>query len=140
MSIREWLQSKTAEREQERLSHISQDVQDYVKSGKTLTKTEYEAWIFERGGLNSWEREALTPHFGDLLLISQIEYCLSQCSTKTRSGPCSTYDEAILHLYLPLLLKRLKDAQTARTPTKEKTTHTNREDLWENAAMRPEDL
>lgn len=97
-------------REEERLSHIRPHIQDAVaagRSGRMLTKEAYEELC--KNGLNSWEAEALVPLLSLDLLMSHIKRGLSQCQPKRDElRPCVTYDEAIIHLYMPELLKRFE--------------------------------
>lgn len=55
---------------------------------------------------NSWEWEALIPAMTDEALVGRAEYAFSN-SARVRS-PASTYDEAIVSVYAPELVKRLK--------------------------------
>lgn len=66
-------------------------------------------------GLNSFEREALMPLLSDEALIEDIEYCLKNCSSRSRR-PCVTYDDALVELYVPLLIERFKHAKHIVVP------------------------
>ncbi len=59
---------------------------------------------FDAGRWNSYDRDALLPHFSDELLVEHTELTLKNCS-RIRT-PAATYDEAI-QLYAAELAKRL---------------------------------
>lgn len=112
MAIGDYLKSLSIQREAEKRAKMDQRVLDLLdkctQNATFITKAEYDA-LFEGGrGLNSWEREALVPFMDDALLAHEVQYCLKNCSGKRRENdPCATYDEAVIHLYAPLLLARL---------------------------------
>lgn len=107
-----FLEEATKRRESEKQSHIGQDIRDLIASmtetGDRISYQDFAAFTDARNGMNSWEREELVPYFDDDCLIHHIEYCLTQCERKYRSGPCSTYDESVVHLWMPEIIKRLK--------------------------------
>lgn len=107
-----FLRQRAEEREKERQSYIRQDVRDLMKhvadSGTKIPHAQFESFTKERGGMNSYEREELVPFMDDDCLIQHIEYCLTNCQQKYRLGPCSTYDEAVVHLWMPEIIKRLR--------------------------------
>ncbi|AZV43607.1 hypothetical protein BAOM_2998 [Peribacillus asahii] len=55
--------------------------------------------------MNSYAQDDLPPKLTDETLINTVKHYLSHCSKP--SFPCSTYDEAIIHKYVPELIKRL---------------------------------
>lgn len=56
---------------------------------------------------NSWEWEALVPAYDDATFLEKVEDVLANCARKRR--PCSTYDDAMVEVYGPELLKRFKE-------------------------------
>jgi hypothetical protein len=68
-----------------------------------ISKTEFDA-----GRWNSYDCEAMLPHFSDELLIKHTAMTLKNCS-RIKSPP-STYDEAI-QLFAAELAKRLLESQ-----------------------------
>lgn len=79
---------------------IRQEIRDLIaRGGVTL-----DEWKALR--MNSYEREVLVPALGDEALCYHVESCLAQCG-RTRSPP-STYEEAVVGLLVPELVKRLR--------------------------------
>ena len=85
------------------------EIQILESTGRKITQEEYLAFFKKYDGLNSWEREALIPHMDNEALIQNVEYCLSQC--QRARNPSATYDEAIIGVYAPEIIKRLKDVK-----------------------------
>ena len=56
---------------------------------------------------NSYEYAAMTPHLSDEALIKKVEYCIKNCQPPRHPVPI-VYDEAVIHMYVPELIKRLK--------------------------------
>ena len=56
---------------------------------------------------NSWEWEALVPAYDDTAFVERVEHTLANCSQVRKH---MTYDEAMVVLYGPELLKRFKAA------------------------------
>jgi hypothetical protein len=80
---------------------IRQEIRDLIaRGGVTL-----DEWKALR--MNSYEREALVPALGDKALCHHVESYLAQCG-RTRSPP-STYEEAVVGLLAPELVKRLRE-------------------------------
>ena len=57
--------------------------------------------------MNSYAQDKLPPKLDTEALLYTAKYYLEQCSR--RNYPCSTYDEAIVHILLPELIKRLEE-------------------------------
>jgi len=94
--------------EAEKQSHIRPHVRELIASGERISWDQYIAFI-ETHGMNSWEREECVPLFDDDCLVKNIEYCLSHCEQKHRPGPCVTYDESLIHKWMPEILKRFQN-------------------------------
>lgn len=56
---------------------------------------------------NSWEWAALVPAYDDAAFVERVEHTLAHCSQARKHA---SYDEAMVVLYGPELLKRFKDA------------------------------
>jgi hypothetical protein len=82
------------------------DVIKFVQTQQVVTHKEWE-------GLraNTYERTILVPLMDDELLIQQIEKCIEQTSIPEYNfaRPPVTYDQAIIGLYLPELLRRFRN-------------------------------
>lgn len=57
--------------------------------------------------MNSYAQDDLPPKLTNEALLGTTKYYLSNCS-KPRF-PCSTYDEAVIHILVPELVKRLEE-------------------------------
>jgi hypothetical protein len=57
---------------------------------------------------NSYEREALIPVLTDEAFCKTMQYALNNCSVLVHRRPFSTYDEAVIGLHAPELLKRFQ--------------------------------
>lgn len=66
---------------------------------------------FDAGRWNSYDRDAMLPHFSDELLLEHTALTLNNCSRI--KSPASTYDEAI-QLYAAELAKRLQASMAGR--------------------------
>lgn len=62
-------------------------------------------WKEFRG--NSWEQELLIPRLDDEALAFHVEHCLKNCNYEGRV-PSSSYDQLLIRLLAPELLRRLK--------------------------------
>lgn len=80
---------------------------------------------FDAGRWNSYDRDAMLPHFSDELLLEHTALTLNNCS-RIKSPP-ATYDEAI-QLYAAELAKRLQ-ASTARRFGQALPPNANEEDV-----------
>lgn len=68
---------------------------------KSIAPDEYQTFR-----MNSYARNEIYPKLTDKTLLEQAEYYISQCHKPYR---ISTYNDAIIHLILPELLKRLNE-------------------------------
>lgn len=99
-------------------SHIRMKLRGFVvktrNHGDKIDREQYESLFKTFNGLNSWERELLLPLMSNELFLSELEYCLKNCSPnhQSESHPAATYDEAIVYRYVPELVRRLKEAET----------------------------
>lgn len=82
--------------------HVRSDIRDLAARPTPVTREEYE---FMR--MNSYEREVLVPRLSDEALIVAVEQCLKNCG-RVRT-PAVTYNDAMVALYGPELLRRLKE-------------------------------
>lgn len=57
--------------------------------------------------INSYGQEEMFRKYTDDVLIDKAKYYISNCSRP--SYPCTTYDEALIHLIVPELAKRLSE-------------------------------
>lgn len=57
--------------------------------------------------MNSYAQDDLPPKLTNETLIETAKFYLANCSRA--KYPCSTYDEAVIHILLPELLKRLEE-------------------------------
>lgn len=96
--LREFAEKKEAER----LSNIRQHIRELAVRG-TISYEEYNDLR-----MNSYEREHLHPHMTKEGLVKLLRLYSNHVAPKDRTGPCSTYDQAILHNLLPLLLEKLE--------------------------------
>lgn len=87
-------------------SHIRQEVKDLVKRGN-ITLVEY---LNFKG--NSWEQEAIVPALDEEAFSHYTKYTLYNCSPK-KGNPASTYDDAVVLVLVPELLRRLEVAKAA---------------------------
>ena len=74
---------------------------------RMLTKAEFDVMR-----MNSYDRGALIPYMDNELLVEQINFTLSNCSTMSKP-PC-TYDEAI-RLYAKAAANRLLDPASTKS-------------------------
>ena len=58
--------------------------------------------------MNSYAQDDLYPKLTDEALIDTAKYFMSQCS-RPRKFPCTTYDESVIHMILPEMIKRMED-------------------------------
>lgn len=78
---------------------------------KTITPDDYNSFR-----MNSYARNDIYPKLTDETLLEQAQYYISQCSEPYR---ISTYNDAIIHLILPELMKRFKELQESDTSKEE---------------------
>jgi hypothetical protein len=97
----EWYKQHRAEW----LSHVSEAVQARVATGIPITWAEWQEMR-----MNSYEQEELYPLLDNEALCKVTQHCLNNCSPRDRK-PCSVYDDAVLHVIVPLLLERLKEKE-----------------------------
>lgn len=83
--------------------NLSQWVRDRIADPAPITLDEYREFR-----MNSWEREAIYPKLTDEALADVIQYSLDNCGRAEL--PASTYNNAIWMVFMPLLLKRFKEA------------------------------
>jgi hypothetical protein len=84
---------------------IRPEIRARVGSGVPMTLAEYL-----RTPANQWEREAMQRVLDDDSLIRILrENILPNCRGKRMGpqAPCSTYDEAVVHHFMPEVLDRL---------------------------------
>lgn len=82
---------------------IRPEIRELANRGN-ITFEEYELLR-----LNSYEQELLYPVMTDSCLFRLIEeVILPNCSVKYRRGPAITYDESLIHNFVPILLERLR--------------------------------
>lgn len=100
--LRAWAEARQAEWD----SHVRPEVRALGARGN-VTLDEWE--VLGAQGMNSFERETLYPALADEALAKVVEYCLSQCGqTRRPYRPASTYDDAMITVFAPLLLERLR--------------------------------
>lgn len=94
--------------EQEKALYISAKVRDRVENGTPMNYTE---WVHMRG--NSWEFEAIYPLLDNEALCYVAQTVLDNCLPRKGAAhkPCTTYDEAAVNVFLPLLIKRLREKE-----------------------------
>jgi hypothetical protein len=80
--------------------HVRPEIQALIKRGDVTPA--------EVAGLacNPWEWEALVPAMNDEAFIKHVEHALANCAIRRR--PFVVYDEAVVGLHAPELLKRFK--------------------------------
>lgn len=78
---------------------------------KSIAPTEYQTFR-----MNSYARNDIYPKLTDETLLEQAEYYISQCHKPYK---LSTYNDAIIHLILPELMKRFKELQLSDTSKEE---------------------
>jgi hypothetical protein len=61
---------------------------------------------------NSWEWEALYPQMDDEAFLTEVEHSLKNCAWHSR--PCTTYDETVIEIFAPELVRRLRAAVDVR--------------------------
>jgi hypothetical protein len=81
---------------------VSEAVQALCQRGN-VTWEEYEGL-----SLNGFERDALYPHLETAALCQATEQIRAHCLPQ-RHFPTVTYDEALTHRLVPLLLERLRE-------------------------------
>lgn len=62
--------------------------------------------------MNSFAQDDLPPKLTDEALIETVKHYKNNCSRA--KYPCSTYDEALVHILLPELVKRLEEKQQSK--------------------------
>ena len=85
--------------------YVKQEIVDRLNSLDTISLNEYK-----NIAANSYERKLLIEKLDD----EAFEYSLNQCLKNTSVPDHApfvpvTYDEALIHTYIPELLRRLKD-------------------------------
>jgi len=89
------------------LATVSKAVQALCQRGN-VTWSEYEGL-----SLNRFERDALYPYLDAEALCNATEQIRTHCIPQ-RHFPPLTYDEALAHRLVPLLLERLRALESAR--------------------------
>lgn len=87
----------------ERELNTAQWVKERVASKVPITLEEWRTFR-----MNSWEREALYPLLDNEALIDTARHFKSNCKPPYY-GKATTYDETLVHVILPIILKRLED-------------------------------
>lgn len=78
------------------------------KQERCLTKERFEQLVKSEAGLNSYERQVIVECMDNECLLTQLKNCMQNTSIPRDDVP-STYDAALRYLYLPELIKRLKE-------------------------------
>lgn len=86
----------------ERIEMLRPEVLDLIRRAEPITLAEYREF---RG--NSWEHEAIVPRLDDEALAFALEHCAGNIFT-SRRRPAVTYDEAIVSVFVPEILARLR--------------------------------
>ena len=81
--------------------HAVMIIAECIRTGTRISKAAFDA-----GRWNSYDRDAMLPHFSDELLIEHTAYTLKNCS-RIRT-PASTYED-VIQLYAAELSKRLQE-------------------------------
>ena len=97
--IEKWADENRAEW----LAHVRPEIQERVAKGTPIT---WDEWKELR--INSFEQEELYSLLDNDALCRMTEHCLNNCRPRDRK-PSIVYDDAVLHVLVPLLLKRLKE-------------------------------
>ncbi len=104
-----------AEQRAKFMEHVGDDflvlLREATKDGTQKISDKQVAEIFDKRGLNSFEREIMYPHLDTAELLREAIYCLGQCSRHDHKRPASTYDDAIMLIFLPLLIDRMRQAE-----------------------------
>lgn len=91
----------------EYMSHVSDDVIKKLTSSKEITLEEYKDLR-----TNSYERKLLVEKLNNEALEYSIDLCMKNTSVPNYSSFVpTTYEEALIHTYIPELLRRLKNAR-----------------------------
>jgi len=90
-------------RHEQAMAHVREEYQQLALRGTPITLAE---WKDMR--MNSWERDFLIPYLDDEALCWTVQHNLSNCSVR-RANPCSTYEDALVNLLAPELMKRLQE-------------------------------
>jgi hypothetical protein len=85
--------------------NIRPEVRTLIERG-SVTRAEVEMLR-----LNSWEWESIVPALDDEAFVAHVEYALKNCTHAHR--PCTVYDDAIIGVHAPELLKRYQRAARA---------------------------
>lgn len=81
-----------------------------VNFTRKLTPADVETIYVECNGLNSYERHLLYPQLGTAALLAAAMNCLRNCSPRESTGPNGIpkcYDDAMIEVFVPLLLEQL---------------------------------
>ncbi len=109
------LQSLANAHEQQFLSHCRSQFLTWLRMQVLpLTPSALEAGYKLLDGMNSYERELLYGQMDDTSLCAYAARCLEH-ATATHRRPASTYDDAIIGDFAPLLIDRLRKAAGIRS-------------------------
>jgi hypothetical protein len=83
--------------------NIRSEIQALIDRGNVTAKEVAEL------ASNSWEWEALIPKMDDETFLGRVEHALKNCC-RSKRRPFATYDESVIGLLAPELVRRLVEA------------------------------
>ena len=84
-------------------NNISHEIANIVKAC-LLNNTKITLAMLHELRTNSYEQEIIYPLLDNNALAHTIKTALNNCSQYNEFKPATTYDEALIHLFIPLLL------------------------------------
>ena len=96
-----------AKREAEYMAHVRPEFAAWLDSRDVVTYADFTEFC-DAHGMNSYERELMIPKLDNAALVHEAEHCLQNCTRPPGKRPGVTYDDQMMAVYVPLLLKRLK--------------------------------
>ena len=89
------------------MSHVSNETMKRLTSNRDITLEEYKDLR-----ANSYERKLLTEKLNNEALEYSINLCMKNTSVPNHASFVpTTYEEVLIHTYVPELLRRLKNAR-----------------------------
>lgn len=102
-----FLEERAAARKAEYMSHVRPEFTEWLSTKETVSYEDFEIFCGYYG-MNSYERELMYPNLDDDALIQVARHCLQNCSRHdSHHRPCNVYDDAMMVIFVPMLLERL---------------------------------
>lgn len=140
--MKDFFPEQTAARKKFLEENVRPEILSLHEAGKTLSTITWRR--IKEAGMNSYERELMYPLLGIPDLIECCEYAVKNTSTsppyRKDFGPVpGTYEEALIHTFMPLLLKALRAPEAMRKPVPKVWRYYRIADIKEKSKPFPSD-